>query len=282
MTYERRMGRRSRSTTGLLDVRWMLRSTGGYKQVLPRRPPATLPSTSVGATRCDQGSAHVRRLSGDDRTHPVAGARAGRVKVTGPPTETPESDRRPRVARSGRSRRLPGESPDHLSKYMGESADRRHRRRMAGALPETTVGLVPGWLTGVAPEHLPIKHAALSRLPRGWSRRQRRGADERRLVSARQSGSSITTDSASRLPASPWPAETGAPRRNRTYNPLAGSRVITRGSRSASVLVSGGVPGFRSSLMLGQSASDSNVSVDQSGRWIMRRREILAVVRRMT
>jgi len=224
----------------------------------------------------------IRRLSGDDRTHPVAGARAGRVKVTGPPTETPESDRRPRVARSGRSRRLPGESPDHLSKYMGESADRRHRRRMAGALPETTVGLVPGWLTGVAPEHLPIKHAALSRLPRGWSRRQRRGADERRLVSARQSGSSITTDSASRLPASPWPAETGAPRRNRTYNPLAGSRVITRGSRSASVLVSGGVPGFRSSLMLGQSASDSNLSVDQSGRWIMRRREILAVVRRMT
>ena len=59
-----------------------------------------------------------------------------------------------------------------------------------------------------------------------------------------------------------------SPRGNRAPNPLAGSRVITRGSRSASVLVSGGVPGFRSSLMLGQSASDSHVSVDQSGRSI--------------
>jgi hypothetical protein len=42
----------------------------------------------------------------------------------------------------------------------------------------------------------------------------------------------------------------------------------------ASVLVSGGVPDFRSSLMLGQSASGSDVSVDQSGRSIMRKREI--------
>ena len=32
---------------------------GSYKQVLPWRPPATLPSTSVGATRCEQGSAHT-------------------------------------------------------------------------------------------------------------------------------------------------------------------------------------------------------------------------------
>ena len=34
-------------------------------------------------------------------------------------TGTQESDRRPRVARSGRSRRPPGESPDNLGKYMG-------------------------------------------------------------------------------------------------------------------------------------------------------------------
>ena len=52
--------------------------------------------TSVGATRRDQGSAHVRRLFGDDQTHQAAGARAGRVKVTGPPTGTPESDVVPR------------------------------------------------------------------------------------------------------------------------------------------------------------------------------------------
>jgi hypothetical protein len=34
------------------------------------------------------------------------------------------------------------------------------------------------------------------------------------------------------------------------------------------------VPDSRSSLMLGRSASDSNVSVDQRGRLIMRKREI--------
>ena len=157
MTYERPMGRRSRSTTGLLDVRWMLRSAGSYKQVLPRRPPATLPSTSVGATRCDQGSAHVRRLSGDDRTHPVAGARAGRVKVTGPPTGTRESDRRPRVARSGRSRRPPGESPDHLGKYMGNQliADNVGGAGAAplvvGCDPPSTDALLLSWPGSVSP-----------------------------------------------------------------------------------------------------------------------------------
>ena len=70
----------------------------------------------------------------------------------------------------------------------------------------------------------------------------------------------------------------GAPRRSRTYNPLAGSRVISSALPSASALVSGGVPGLRSSLMLGQSASDSNVSVDQSGRSITRTREIDDVI----
>ena len=61
-----------------------------------------------------------------------------------------------------------------------------------------------------------------------------------------------------------------APRGNRTPNPLAGSRVISSALPSAAALVSGGAPGLRSSLMLGQSASDSNVSVDQSGRSITR------------
>jgi hypothetical protein len=54
--------------------------------------------------------------------------------------------------------------------------------------------------------------------------------------------------------------------------------VISSALPSASALVSGGVPGRRSSLMLGQSASDSNVSVDQSGRSITRTREIDDVI----
>jgi len=44
--------------------------------------------------------------------------------------------------------------------------------------------------------------------------------------------------------------------------------VIGSALPSAAALVSGGAPGLRSSLMLGQSASDSHVSVDQSGRSI--------------
>jgi hypothetical protein len=66
----------------------------------------------------------------------------------------------------------------------------------------------------------------------------------------------------------------GTPRWNRTPNPLAGSRVIGSVLPSASALVSGGVPDSRSSLMLGPDASDSNVSVDQSGRSITHTREI--------
>jgi len=89
MTYEGPMGRRSRSTTGLLDVRWMLRPAGSYKQVVPWRPLATLPSTSTVATRSDQASAHICWLPGDDRAHPVAGARASRVKVTAAADEDP-------------------------------------------------------------------------------------------------------------------------------------------------------------------------------------------------
>jgi hypothetical protein len=61
-------------------------------------------------------------------------------------------------------------------------------------------------------------------------------------------------------------------------NPLAGSRMISHPPLFASALVSGGVPGLRSSLMLGQRASDSNVSVDQSGRSITRTREIDDVI----
>jgi hypothetical protein len=97
-------------------------------------------------------------------------------------------------------------------------------------------------------------------------------------VSAHQSGSLITTERFRRWPVRLWPAEIGAPRRSRTYIPLAGSRVISSALSSVSALVSGGVPGLRSSLMLGQSASDSNVSVDQSGRSITCTREIDDVI----
>ena len=50
-----------------------------------------------------------------------------------------------------------------------------------------------------------------------------------------------------------------APRRNRTYNPLVAAHVIRQP--------------LAISLMLGQSASDPNVSVDQRGRSITRTTE---------
>ena len=81
------------------------------------------------------------------------------------------------------------------------------------------------------------------------------GGTERRpalQVSAHQSGSLITTESSRRWPAGLWPAEIGAPRRSRTYNPLAGSRVISRPVRAASLLVSGGARRFRSCPAIGQ------------------------------
>src|SRR4051794_26356396 len=57
-------------------------------------------------------------------------------------------------------------------------------------------------------------------------------------VSAHQSGSLITAQCSSRWPAGLWPADVGAPRRSRTYNPLAGSRVIRRPLQAVSLLVS--------------------------------------------
>jgi len=125
------------------------------------------------------------------------------------------------------------------------------RRKITTYGWSTRPGWCRGWLTGGrGAEHLPIKRAELSRLPRGWSRRQRRGAAAPRLVSAHQSGSSITTDSSHRLPASPWPAETGAPRRNRTYNPLAGSRVISRPPSSSLALVRAGTSWYGSCAVM--------------------------------
>ena len=88
-------------------------------------------------------------------------------------------------------------------------------------------------------------------------------------VSAHQSGRLITTECSHRWPARLWPAGIGAPRRSRTYNPLAGSRVISRALRETSVLVSGGVQGSRSCPMVSRDASNSNISVDQTGRSIM-------------
>jgi hypothetical protein len=59
-------------------------------------------------------------------------------------------------------------------------------------------------------------------------------------VPAHQSGSLIRTERCLRWPASLWPGRTRAPRRSRTYNPLAGSRVISSASGFASALVSDG------------------------------------------
>jgi hypothetical protein len=55
--------------------------------------------------------------------------------------------------------------------------------------------------------------------------------------------------------------------------------VISSTLPSALALVSGGTLDFRSSLMLDQGVSDSNVSVDQNGKSIMRTRGIHDVIR---
>jgi len=68
----------------------------------------------------------------------------------------------------------------------------------------------------------------------------REGSIERRRalqVSAYQCGILITAESSRRWPVGLWPAKIGAPRRNRTYNPLAGSRVISWSLPTASLLV---------------------------------------------
>ena len=159
MTYERPMGRRSRSTTGLLDLRWVLQSTRLYKQVLPRRPPATLPSTSVVATRCDQGSAHIRRLSGDDRTHRAAGAR-GRPSEghraadgdAGTPTVVP---RKPAAVAAD----VPQGNLLIIWAMHGESADRRQSAMANRARPGTSP----------TPRRSPAENTATARdrVPRG-------------------------------------------------------------------------------------------------------------------
>jgi hypothetical protein len=66
------------------------------------------------------------------------------------------------------------------------------------------------------------------------------GTDRRRAlqVSVHQPGCLITAENSCRWPARLWLAEIGAPRRTRTYNPLAGSRLISHPPRIAPVLVS--------------------------------------------
>jgi hypothetical protein len=95
---------------------------------------------------------------------------------------------------------------------------------------------------------------------------------ERRLtlqVSAHQSGSLITTESSRRWPAALWPAEIGAPRRSRTYNPLAASRMISPARTFASVLARSGVPPRRSCAVVADVGRFVAVSGDQSGNLIM-------------
>jgi len=68
-----------------------------------------------------------------------------------------------------------------------------------------------------------------------------------------------------RWPAGLRPAEIGAPRRNRTYNPLAGSRVIHKLLPTAPLLVRPGVMQCRSCLAMAGAGSGAGVSDDQSG-----------------
>jgi CorA-like Mg2+ transporter protein len=80
----------------LLDVRWMLRPAGSYKQVLPRRPPATLPSTSTVATpvltrdqrTCGGCPATTELTHSLGRGQPSEGHR-GRRRGRGSPTVVP-------------------------------------------------------------------------------------------------------------------------------------------------------------------------------------------------
>src|SRR3954447_23487817 len=113
----------------------------------------------------------------------------------------------------------------------------------------------------------------------GWFKRRpvatSNGGTERRAalqVSAHQCGSLITAESSRRWPARLRPARSGAPRRNRTYNPLAGSRVIRRPVQAASVLLSGGPAWFRSCLAMTDIEPCPSVSDDQSGDLINRPR----------
>jgi hypothetical protein len=90
-------------------------------------------------------------------------------------------------------------------------------------------------------------------------------------VSAHQSGRLITTECSHRWPARLWPAEIGAPRRSRTYNPLVGRHVFSAAVRWASLLVSGGAARSRSSVTIADTSPDSDVSGDHSGRLIKAR-----------
>ena len=88
-------------------------------------------------------------------------------------------------------------------------------------------------------------------------------------VSAHQSGSSITTESSIHWPVKPWPAETGAPRRNRTYNPLVGRHVISGMLGTAPLLVRGRVARFRSCTVPSDVVRSCPVCGDQDGDLIM-------------
>jgi len=92
---------------------------GQYMEVLPRRPPATLPSTfvaSTGLTRARSSSPGCQQRSGSTRS---LMAKAGWVESTRPSLEMLESGRRPLVARGCDSRRPRGESCDRRAKSWG-------------------------------------------------------------------------------------------------------------------------------------------------------------------
>ena len=84
-------------------------------------------------------------------------------------------------------------------------------------------------------------------------------------VSAHQSGSLITIGSSRRWPAGLWPAEIGAPRRSRTYNPLVARQVIDPPLANTLMLVRACASGYGSCAAMAADDSCLAVSDDQSG-----------------
>ena len=177
-------------------------------------------------------------------------------------------------AQKGRSQRLPAVA----SKLAACSAWLNSRSTGCGRAEEQDL---PGWQenrgasAGCSATPITCTSAAAQRA--GSDRRagdrerapRRHRAPPALQVSAHQSGSSITTESSRRWPAGLWPAEIGAPRRSRTYNPLAGSRVIRWPPPAASLLVTAVRSRFRSCPAMAAVGSCPGVSDDQSGDLIM-------------
>jgi hypothetical protein len=95
---------------------------GRYTEVLPRRPPATLPSTSVAGTRLTRLDAHLPDVSSGPSRYGRSRQRP-RVNSPRPSTVMRESGCRPPVTRSCNGRRPQGESRDRSQRPRRRFSD---------------------------------------------------------------------------------------------------------------------------------------------------------------